>query len=185
MEEETEVNTYIDTTDSQPTIISKSQELARDHKELENFSSDHACTSQCNCQITIKEHKETQTREAGITFTLRNDEGNSTQEIFYTTRNLPEINFHNRTINDPRNEDFARIVAFELERLPENMRTIAYSTIFNTIQSLKTEMAAEDLHPITSDNVNKHGDLSETQNKKNLKQRVLKNLKKMYGNLPP
>ncbi|KAL0820997.1 hypothetical protein ABMA28_005646 [Loxostege sticticalis] len=48
------------------------------------------------------------------------------------------------------------------------------------------KMAAEDLHPITSDNINKHGDLSETQNKRNiLQQRVLKNIKKMYGNLPP
>lgn len=75
-----------------------------------------------------KNTKQTQT-EYTVTDAMVYRKGSKKGELSYSTRHLPNIDFYDRRPSDVRKEDFAKLVAFELERLPEDKRSNAYPQI--------------------------------------------------------
>lgn len=47
--------------------------------------------------------------------------------------NLPDANFFNQRPKDPRNEYFASLIAFEMETVRPDMRSVLYMKIINLI----------------------------------------------------
>lgn len=85
------------------------------------------------------EDKKIQTDETEIidAMVYRKDKKNM---ISYDTKFLPKIDFQH--LSDERNEDVARLLAFELERMPEDARCIVYQKILNFITILRGESAS-------------------------------------------
>jgi hypothetical protein len=104
---------------SSPSILFAFSSRKRKYRETENSN-----------------NKQTQT-EYTITDTMVYRKTSKKGNISYSTRHLPNVNFDDRRPSDKRNEDFARLVAFELERLPENKRSNAYPQILNLIRLLR------------------------------------------------
>lgn len=57
--------------------------------------------------------------------------------------NLPDAKFFNQRPEDPRNELFAALVAFEMESIQPENRSLVYMKIINLIHSARAEMAIE------------------------------------------
>jgi hypothetical protein len=105
----------------------------------------------------------TQTREADITIFERGSEN----KLSYSTRDLPHINYYqNHEISDPRNEDMARIMLYELERLHENHRITAFMAMFNELIKKKREFSCSAVAASTKNS--------------EIKLSVMKNLKRLH-----
>ncbi|XP_013183476.2 uncharacterized protein LOC132903963 isoform X2 [Amyelois transitella] len=119
------------------------------------------------------QHKGTQTRETEIRFSSTC----SKNEIVYSTRDLPQINnYPGQCISDPRNEDVARIILYELERLPEKHRISAFAIIFNDIKKIHDEVSSQPVVTDSNTRVN-----AEEARKRDLQQRVLRNMARVFG----
>lgn len=57
---------------------------------------------------------------------------------------LHNVDFHNRRPIDQRNESFARLVAFELERVPIEKRSSLYPQILNLIRIFRGDSDLDD-----------------------------------------
>lgn len=56
-------------------------------------------------------------------------------QVSFSTEILHEVDFHNQRPKDERNENIARLIAFELEQILEERRSNLYPYIFNLISS--------------------------------------------------
>lgn len=53
--------------------------------------------------------------------------------IYYASEMLPKLEYENEP-SDERNKNFSRLIAFELERVPEDKRSNLYAHILNLIR---------------------------------------------------
>lgn len=76
---------------------------------------------------TIK--KEVATQIVNEPYVARNK-----NNILFEPGALSRVDFYNQRPSDERNENFSRLIAFEMERVPEDRRTNLYAQIINLIR---------------------------------------------------
>lgn len=52
---------------------------------------------------------------------------------------LKDFNLNEERKSDPRNQEFAKLIAFELDRVPEEKRTMTYSKVLDFIRKVRHE----------------------------------------------
>lgn len=66
-------------------------------------------------------------------------------ELRCDVSNLPPLDFAQPGPSDPRNAAFARLVAFELDRVPEEKRSVTYVNILNVIRKVRQQKDLDDI----------------------------------------
>lgn len=65
-------------------------------------------------------------------------------QLQYNVSQLPPIKDQPEP-SDPRNAAFARLVAFELDRVPEEKRSVTYTNIINLIRKVRQQKDLDDI----------------------------------------
>lgn len=65
-------------------------------------------------------------------------------EVRARTNLLKDIDFGSEQPSDPRNQEFAKLIAFEMDRVPEIKRTMTYSRILTFIRKVREEDSLRD-----------------------------------------
>ncbi|KAF9409722.1 hypothetical protein HW555_011012 [Spodoptera exigua] len=94
---------------------------------------------------TIK--KEVATQTVNEPYVARNK-----NNILFEPGALSRVDFYNQRPSDERNENFSRLIAFEMERVPEDRRTNLYAQIINLIRIYR---AATSEAAVTTDLISK------------------------------
>lgn len=58
---------------------------------------------------------------------------------------LKDIDFGLEKPCDPRNQEFSKLIAFEMDRVPEEKRTLTYSKILDFIRKVREEDSLKDV----------------------------------------
>lgn len=77
----------------------------------------------------LKIDKSTQTEQNFVCFIKSGESENDLTAVI----NLPDAKFFNQRPRDPRNEYFASLIAFEMESVSPNMRSVLYMKIIDLI----------------------------------------------------
>lgn len=94
-------------------------------------------------EVCVKKTKETQVSAEDLTSAIMYQR--NANELRCDVSNLPPLEFNQPGPSDPRNAALARLVAFELDRVPEEKRSVTYVYILNVIRKVRQQKVLDDI----------------------------------------